>query len=60
MRNPIFDENNPGQMHETLPDLDDLIRQTDEAVVCKHCGKVTREVFNTDKGYMCYTHRMRR
>ena len=56
MRNPIFDENNPGQMHETLPDLDDLLRMDGGTVVCKRCGKATKKLYSTDKGYMCSAH----
>ena len=43
-------------------DADQLLLEIGEydGMIVRGRTKVTREVFNTDKGYMCYTHRMRR
>lgn len=44
-------------IHDTeLPDIDDLLRMDGGTVVCKRCGKATKKLYSTDKGYMCSAH----
>lgn len=38
-------------------DLDDLLRIENGVAVCKHCGLKPKELYTTDRGYLCRTHK---